>query len=217
MRMMRSPIRRRSVSICVSPGPPRKPKPPRCRSRWVHERTRRERWYLRCASSTCSAPSAVRARWPKISRMSPVRSMTFAAEGFLEVALLGGRERAVHHDEVDRLVLHPSRDRLDLALADKGRRADFVQRNGFRAHDLEIDGARQSDRLFAAGLGAAHRVIRVSGKIGADDERARGRAPLRSRPAARGGVLVKDQRGSSSTASNMVIGLAGMIVEIACL
>ncbi len=54
---MRSPISRRSASICVSPGPPRKPKPPRWRSRWVQDRTRRERWYSRCASSTCSAPS----------------------------------------------------------------------------------------------------------------------------------------------------------------
>ena len=32
---MRSWISRRSVSICASPGPPRKPKPPRWRSKWV--------------------------------------------------------------------------------------------------------------------------------------------------------------------------------------
>ena len=37
--MMRSLMMRRSVSIWVSPGPPRKPKPPRWRSRWVQERT----------------------------------------------------------------------------------------------------------------------------------------------------------------------------------
>ena len=29
--------------ICVSPGPPRKPKPPRCRSKWVQDRTSRLR------------------------------------------------------------------------------------------------------------------------------------------------------------------------------
>jgi len=28
----------------VSPGPPMKPKPPRCRSRWVQDRTSRLRW-----------------------------------------------------------------------------------------------------------------------------------------------------------------------------
>ena len=38
---MRSRMRRRSASIWVSPGPPRKPKPPRCRSRCVQLRTRR--------------------------------------------------------------------------------------------------------------------------------------------------------------------------------
>src|SRR5436309_3158634 len=38
---MRSPMRRRSASIWVAPGPPMTPKPPRCRSRWVHDRTRR--------------------------------------------------------------------------------------------------------------------------------------------------------------------------------
>ena len=42
-RTMRSPIMRRSASIWVSPGPPRKPKPPRCRSRWVQDRTSRLR------------------------------------------------------------------------------------------------------------------------------------------------------------------------------
>ena len=43
-RAMRSSIRRRSVSICASPGPPRKPKPPRWRSRWVQVRTSRLFW-----------------------------------------------------------------------------------------------------------------------------------------------------------------------------
>ena len=37
------PIIRLSASSCVSPGPPRKPRPPRCLSKCVHVRTRRER------------------------------------------------------------------------------------------------------------------------------------------------------------------------------
>ena len=41
MRAMRLRIIRRSASICVSPGPPKKPKPPRCRSKWVQLRTKR--------------------------------------------------------------------------------------------------------------------------------------------------------------------------------
>ena len=39
--LMRSPIMRRSSSICVSPGPPRVPMPPRWRSRWLQRRTSR--------------------------------------------------------------------------------------------------------------------------------------------------------------------------------
>ena len=145
MRTIRSPIRRRSVSIWVSPGPPRKPKPPRCRSRWVHERTRRERWYFRCASSTCSAPSAVRARWPKISRMSPVRSMTLQPKAFSRLRCCAGDKRAIHDDKIDRLGLHMRRDRLDLALADVGRRPDLVQTTRFRRR-------RPQDRWRARGL-----------------------------------------------------------------
>src|SRR5262252_6643519 len=82
MRAIRSSIMRRSVSIWVSPGPPRKPKPPRWRSRCVQERTNLLFWYVRWASSTCSAPSRVRARRPKISRIRPVRSSTLAPQAF---------------------------------------------------------------------------------------------------------------------------------------
>ena len=82
MRLMRSWMRRRSASSWLSPGPPRKPKPPRWRSRWVQERTRRLFWYCRWASSTCSVPSRVEARLPKISRMRPVRSSTLAPHSF---------------------------------------------------------------------------------------------------------------------------------------
>ena len=68
-------ITRRSDSSCVSPGP-RVPMPPPRRSRWVHCPTSRGSRYVSCASSTCSLPSLVRARWAKMSRISAVRSMT---------------------------------------------------------------------------------------------------------------------------------------------
>lgn len=72
---MRTRSRRRSVSSWVSPGP-RRPIPPFCRSRWVQPRTSRVLMCSSCASSTCNLPSWVRARWAKMSRISPVRSST---------------------------------------------------------------------------------------------------------------------------------------------
>ncbi len=72
---MRFAIRRRSVSSWVSPGP-RKPMPPFCRSRWVQPRTRRVARCESCASSTCSLPSKLRARWAKMSKIKPLRSNT---------------------------------------------------------------------------------------------------------------------------------------------
>ena len=71
----RCAIRRRSVSSCVSPGP-RRPMPPFCRSRWVQPPTRRVAMCFSCASSTCSLPSALRARCAKMSRIRLTRSTT---------------------------------------------------------------------------------------------------------------------------------------------
>ncbi len=75
MERMRARSSRRSVSSWVSPGP-RRPIPPFCRSRWVQPRTRRVLMCCSWASSTCSLPSWVRARWAKMSRIRPVRSST---------------------------------------------------------------------------------------------------------------------------------------------
>jgi len=74
----RLPSRRRSVSSWVSPGP-RRPIPPRWRSRWVQPRTSRVARCSSCASSTWSLPSWERARWAKMSRMRLLRSTTRAA------------------------------------------------------------------------------------------------------------------------------------------
>ena len=77
---MRWRMWRRSVSSWVSPGPRVPigllPPPAVWRTRWVHMPASRGRIYWYCASSTCSLPSPVRARWAKISRMSAERSST---------------------------------------------------------------------------------------------------------------------------------------------
>ena len=101
-----------------------------------------------------------------------------AAERLLEIALLDRRERAVHHDEIDRLGLRLAGDRLDLALAEIGRGPDRAERHGLGPDDVEIDRAREPDRLLAPRLrtaqGAALARMRP-GEIGADDPRARAR------------------------------------------
>mmetsp|Transcript_14288 Transcript_14288/g.36643 ORF Transcript_14288/g.36643 Transcript_14288/m.36643 type:complete len:218 (-) Transcript_14288:450-1103(-) len=66
---------RLSISICFSPMPFTCP-PPDWRSRWDHIRVRRGSSYWALASSTCSLPSLVAARWLNTSRMSAVRSPT---------------------------------------------------------------------------------------------------------------------------------------------
>ena len=74
-RLMRSRISRRSVSSLVSPGP-RVPMPPPCRERLLLMPESRGSRYLFCASSTCSLPSLVFARWAKMSRIRALRSST---------------------------------------------------------------------------------------------------------------------------------------------
>ena len=67
--LIRSRILRRSTSNWVSPGP-RVPMPPPSRDKCVHWRVNRGKRYSSCASSTCSFPSLLRARWAKISRIN---------------------------------------------------------------------------------------------------------------------------------------------------
>ena len=80
---VRARIRRRSVSILVSPGPrvpmppPPATRPPACRDSDSPQPRSLGSMYSSWASSTCALPSLLRACWAKMSRISAVRSITF--------------------------------------------------------------------------------------------------------------------------------------------
>ena len=92
---IRRRARRRSVSSCDSPGPRVADAPPPRRSRCCHMPRIRGRLYSSCASSTWSLPSALRACWAKMSRISCVRSTTRALQRVLEAPLLARVELVV--------------------------------------------------------------------------------------------------------------------------
>ena len=97
---------------------------------------------------------------------------------YVPSALLRRGQGAVHDDKIDLFGLHLSRDRFDLALADKGRGTDRAERDAFGSHHGEINRARQADRLFAPRLRTAQRLIRLSRQTRTDDQSARGQTRL---------------------------------------
>ena len=105
---------------------------------------------MRCASSTCNAPSRVRARRPNISRIKPVRSMTLVFQAFSQIALLNRRDRAVHDHDRCRQAFCKSGNFVDFAFADIGRRPNFVECDQPRLDHGQVDGARKTDGLVEA-------------------------------------------------------------------
>ena len=86
--LTRERIRRRSVSIFVSPGPrvpmppPPATRPPACRDSDSPQPRSRGSMYCIWASSTCALPSRLLACWAKMSRISAVRSTTLTLSTF---------------------------------------------------------------------------------------------------------------------------------------
>ena len=118
---------RRSSSICFSPGPaPQARSPPRCRSRWVHPRTRRVDRCCSLASSTCSLPSRLCARCAKMSRISAVRSSTATPRLAFQVALLHPCQRDVQDHHAGAGLHQQLADLLDLAPSQVQRRIRAV-------------------------------------------------------------------------------------------
>ena len=185
MLLMRSPIMRRSSSICASPGPPRVPMPPRWRSRWLQRRTRRVDRYCRRASSTWSLPSWLCARSPKISRISMVRSATATPRWRSRLRCCAGdsawskmhRFGLVQLDELLQLV--------GLARADEeGRVGRLAARDDARDGDVACRLGEQRElveRFVEAAPGRRSRRRRGSPRAGAAPSGGRSRAQ-RHRP-----------------------------------
>ncbi len=155
----------------------------------------------------------------------------FGVPGFLEVALLDWRQRAIHHHQLDLVAGNESEDLLDLALAEIGRGPDLTDRRDQRVGDREVDGARQADGFLQPRLRAAYdvllrlrfRVAPAHSQVRADDDHPPGFfAPCRPRTVGApfkisGFQSDHFQAGASSPPSNSWIGAPGMMVEIACL
>ena len=96
---IRSRMRRRSVSILVSPGPriptppPLPPAPPPCRDIDSPQPRSLGSMYSICASVTCALPSRLVACWAKMSRISAVRSMTLTLTAFSSALSCAGSAR----------------------------------------------------------------------------------------------------------------------------
>ena len=228
---MRSPIRRRSASIWVSPGPPMKPKPPRWRSRWVHDRTRRAALIVQMREFDLQRAFLGLGAAAEDFQDQPGAVEHLGVPGLLEVALLDRRQRAIHHHQFDLVPGDQADDLLDLALAEIGRGPDLADRRDQRIRDRQVDRARKPDGFLQPRLRAANDMLirlrlgiaAAHSQIGADDNHPPGCfIPRRPRTV---GVPFKIsgfqsdhfQAGASSPPSNNWIGAPGMMVEIACL
>src|ERR1043166_4139939 len=100
MRAIRSCTRRRSVSNCVSPSPPRIPIPPFWRDKCPQNRVSRGSKCCNCANSICSLPSRVGARCAKNVQNQRGAVEDLAVEDLLQVAALGRGKFVIEDDRV---------------------------------------------------------------------------------------------------------------------
>ena len=146
-----------------------------------------------CASSTCSLPSWLRARWAKMSRIRPVRSTTRRSSALLQVALLDRRQRVVDQHQVGAGGLAGGPHFLQLAAADQDRRIRLVDRapaawpaRGHRptAPVRRIPPARLRPAVRRRGAGSAARFHRRASvrTIGSASGRKCGRRPAFASP-----------------------------------
>ena len=157
---IRSRMRRRSVSILVSPGP-RRPtppplppaRPPACRDIDSPQPRSRGSMYCIWASSTCALPSRLVACWAKMSRISAVRSMTLTLTAFSSAVSWPGESSPSQITVSAPVASTTSRSSCDLARADVGGRVGLVAALDQPFEHLRAGGLGQRGQLGHAGLG----------------------------------------------------------------
>ena len=135
-----------------------------------------------------------------------------------EIALLHRAQRAVDDDEPDLVFADQPAQILDGPAAEQAAGARPRDPGDLGAHDVEVDGPRQTDRLLEPGLDRAawrSRRLPAGAAISAPD----GQRARAGRNAVRAIRRVCAAQGSaiSLPASNSWIGCPGITVEIACL
>ena len=140
-----------------------------------------------------------------------------------QIALLHGRERAIHDHHVDTQGIDGLAQVFDLARPEPGGRADTIHRGFQRIDHIERNGRRQADRFLKPGSRQAQgRTARlVAGGLAPHIGMNNDGAPCRLAVLCRGGrikSLAQWSRGASpACGSNNWIGAAGITVEMACL
>ncbi len=153
-------MRRRSVSIFVSPGP-RRPtppplppaRPPACRDIDSPQPRSLGSMYSICASETCALPSRLVACWAKMSRISAVRSIDLDLDRLLQRVELRGAQFAVADHGVGTGGHHDLAQLLRLAGADVGRRVGLVAALDEALEHFGACGLGERGELGHAGLG----------------------------------------------------------------
>ena len=131
-----------------------------------------------------------------------------------KIALLHRAQRRVNDNKPDLVFRDNRAQRLDVPGAEQGCRYGASQSDGLGAHNIQIDGTRQSDRFFETGIKRALWRPRNCGSDGICRRMDNERAPRRG---GYGEFGVAQNSFGSLPPSKSWIGCAGMTVEIACL